>query len=114
MKQITHTIGGTDRTLDVGKMWFSKYFGEATSTDPLTMTELLSKPDKIFDFIVGLVYGGLNCYNKSNGIKELVSVEQVQDWVGSMDENDAAALIGKFADLNKPKQGEVAAQVENP
>ena len=49
MKQITHTIGGKDVTLDVGKMWFSKFYGEATSSDPLLMSELLSKPDKQFD-----------------------------------------------------------------
>ena len=67
-----------------------------------------------FNFIVGLVYGGLNCYNKVNGIKEIISIEQVQDWVGSMDETDAADLINKFVDINKPKEGEVAAQVENP
>ena len=111
MKQITHTIGGKEVTLDVGKMWFSKFYGEATSSDPLLMSELLSKPDKQFDFICGLVYGGLNCYNKVNGIKEVVSLEQVQDWVGGMDESDAASLINKFVEVNKPKeQGEAQAQ----
>lgn len=114
MKTITHSIGGQDRILDVGKMWFSKYYGEATSSDPLTMSELLSKPDKQFDFICGLVYGGINCHNRANGVKELVSLEQVQEWVGVMDETDAAALINKFVDLNKPKEGEAQAQVENP
>ena len=111
MKQITHTIGGKEQILDVGKMWFSKFYGEATSSDPLLMSELLSKPNKQFDFICGLVYGGLNCYNKVNGIKEVVSIEQVQEWVGAMDEQDAASLINKFVDVNKPKeQGEVEAQ----
>lgn len=114
MKQIKHSIGGEDRILDVGKMWFSKYYGEATSSDPLLMSELLSKPDKQFDFICGLVYGGINCHNRANGIKELVSIEQVQEWVGIMDEPDAAALINKFIDLNKPKEGEVQTQAENP
>jgi hypothetical protein len=79
------------------------------------MSELLSKPDKQFDFICGLVYGGLNCYNKVNGIKETVSIDQVQEWVGSMDEADAANLINKFVEVNKPKeQGEAPAQVANP
>jgi hypothetical protein len=115
MKQITHTIGGKEVTLDVGKMWFSKFYGEATSSDPLLMSELLSKPDKQFDFICGLVYGGLNCFNKVNGIKEFISIEQVQDWVGAMDESDAASLINKFVEANKPKeQGEAPAQVANP
>lgn len=115
MKLITHTIGGKEVTLDVGKMWFSKFYGEATSSDPLLMSELLSKPDKQFDFICGLVYGGLNCYNKVNQIKEIVSLDQVQQWVGSMDEADAASLINKFVEVNKPKeQGEAPAQVANP
>ena len=111
MKQITHTIGGKEQILDVGKMWFSKYFGEATSSDPLLMSELLSKPNKQFDFICGVVYGGINCYNKVNGIKDVVPIEQIQDWVGQMDESDAAALINKFVQVNKPKeQGEAPAQ----
>lgn len=115
MKQITHTIGGTERKLDVGRMWFSKYYGEATSSDPLTMAELLNKPDKQFDFIVGIVYGGINCYNKVNGVKELVSLADVQNWVGEMAEADAVDLINKFVDTQKPKeQGEDQAQVEKP
>lgn len=115
MKQITHTIGGKEVTLDVGKMWFSKYYGEATSSDPLLMSELLSKPDKQFDFIVGLVYGGINCHNKVNKINEVVTIEQVQEWVGELDEKDAADLINKFVEVNKPKdQGEAVTQVANP
>jgi hypothetical protein len=31
----------------------------------------------------------------------------VQEWVGGMDENEAADLINKFVEVNKPKeQGE--------
>jgi hypothetical protein len=103
MKQITHSIGGQDRTLDVGKMWFSNYFGEATSSDPLYMNELLNKPDKQFTFISGLVYAGINCYNKSNGINEVITLEQAQDWVGVMEQTEAAELINKFVDVNKVK-----------
>lgn len=107
MKTITHSIGGQDRILDVGKMWFSKFYGEATSSDPLLMSELLSKPNKQFDFICGLVYGGINCHNKVTNNSEFVTIEQVQDWVGSMDETEAAELINKFVEVNKPKeQGE--------
>lgn len=106
MKTITHSIGGQDRILDVGKMWFSKFYGEATSSDPLLMSELLSKPNKQFDFIVGLVYGGVNCHYKVTN-NPMISIEQVQEWVGSMDETEAAELINKFVEVNKPKeQGE--------
>ena len=111
MKQITHSIGGQEVKLDIGKMWFSKFFGEATSSDPLLMSELLSKPNKQFDFICGVVYGGINCYNKVNGIKDIIPLEQIQEWVGEMDESDAAALINKFVEANKPKeQGEALPQ----
>lgn len=113
MKTITHSIGGQDRILDVGKMWFSKFYGEATSSDPLLMSELLNKPNKQFDFICGLVYGGINCHNKVTNNSEFVTIEQVQDWVGSMDENEAADLINKFVEVNKPKeQGEKEAQAK--
>lgn len=111
MKQITHTIGGKEVTLDVGKMWFSKFYGEATSSDPLLMSELLSKPNKQFDFICGLVYGGMNCHFKVIGDPNLVTLERVQEWVGAMDETEAAELINKFVEVNKPKeQGEAPAQ----
>lgn len=115
MKQITHTINGKEITLDVGKMWFSKYFGEATSSDPLLMTDILTKPEKQFNFITGIVYGGINCYNKVNKINETITIEQAEELVGSMDESDAADLINKFVEVNKSKeQGEVNPQVANP
>jgi len=107
MKTITHSIGGQDRTLDVGKMWFTKFFGESTSSDPLFMTDLLSKPDKQFDFICGLVYAGMNCHFKVINEPNLITLEKVQEWVGLMDQNDAADLINKFVEVNKSKeQGE--------
>ncbi len=79
MKQITHSIGGQDRILDVGKMWFTKFYGESTSSDPLFMSELLGKPDKQFEFICGLVYAGINCYNKVVNNGEFVSLETIPD-----------------------------------
>lgn len=111
MKQITHSIGGQERTLDVGKMWFSKYFGEATSSDPLFINDLLNKPHKQFEFISGVVYGGINCFNKTSGSNEFITLEQAQDWVGAMDQSDAATLINKFIEINKVQsEGEVQAQ----
>jgi hypothetical protein len=115
MKQITHTIGGQELTLGLGRMWFSKFFGEATSSDPLMMSEFLGQSDKQFDFIVGLLYAGVNCYNKVNKTNNLITIEQAQDWVGEMEESDAAALINKFVEAMKVSdKGEVEAQVVNP
>lgn len=115
MKQTTHQIGGIEQTLNFGRLWFSKYFGEATTTDPLQMGELISNPAKQFDFIVGIVYAGINCHKKVNKMTDLVTIEQCQNWVGEMTDTDAAELINKFVDAQKPKEsGEAQPQVEMP
>lgn len=115
MKQIQHTINGQELTLDVGKMYFSKYFGEATKADPIIdISELLTNTVKQFDFVVGLVYGGVNCFNKTNG-GEFVKLETVQQWVGSMEDGEAAALIDKYVKAITPdKPGEGQPQVTSP
>jgi len=114
MKQTQHTIGGIEYTLDFGRLWFSKFFGEATSSDPLQMSELLTKPDKQFDFICGIVYAGINCHKKVTKDTNLVTLVQCQDWVGEMTDSDAAELITKFVDAQKPAEpGEGQPQV-NP
>jgi hypothetical protein len=115
MKQTQHNIGGIEQTLDFGRLWFSKFFGEATTTDPLQMGELISNPAKQFDFIVGIVYAGINCHKKVTKATDLVTIDQCQTWVGEMTDMDAAELINKFVDAQKPKEmGEAPAQVENP
>lgn len=115
MKQTKHTIGGVEQTLDFGRLWFSKFFGEATTTDPLQMTELANNPSKQFDFIVGIVYAGINCHKKVTKATDLVSIEDCQSWVGEMTDTDAADLINKFVEAQNPKEpGEVQTQVENP
>lgn len=45
-KTLTVKLGGIDRTLDVGKFWFTKYFGEAAGSDPLNSTEITLMPEK--------------------------------------------------------------------
>lgn len=115
MKQTKHTIGEVEQTLDFGRLWFSKFFGEATTTDPLQMSELASNPAKQFDFIVGIVYAGINCHKKVTKSQDLVTIEDCQIWVGEMTDSDAAALINKFVEAQKPTEpGEVQTQVENP
>lgn len=115
MKQIQHTINGQELTLDVGKMYFSKYFGEATKADPIIdISELLTNTVKQFDFVVGLVYGGVNCFNKTNG-KEFVKLETVQQWVGAMEDGEAALLIDKYVKAITPDEpGEGQPQVTSP
>lgn len=115
MKQTQHTIGGVEQTLDFGRLWFSKFFGEATTTDPLQMGELISNPAKQFDFIVGLVYAGINCHKKVTKQTEMVTIEQCQTWVGEMTDSEAADLVNKFINTQKPTEpGEATPQVGNP
>lgn len=115
MKQAQHTIEGITYTLDFGRLWFSKFFGEATTTDPMQMGELLAKPDKQFDFIVGILYAGINCHKKVTKDPNLVTLMQCQDLVGAMTDSEAAALINKFVESQKPAEsGEGKPQVENP
>lgn len=115
MKQATHQIGGIEQTMDFGRLWFSKFFGEATTTDPIQMSELVNNPAKQFDFIVGILYGGINCHKKVTKQTDLVTVEQCQIWVGEMTDSDAAALVNKFVEAQKPAEpGEGQTQVENP
>ncbi len=116
MKQFQHNFGGIEYTLDVGKMYFSKFFGEATKSDPIIdIGELATNPAKQFEFITGLVYAGVNCYNKVNG-KEFVKLETVNSWVGAMEDVDAAALIDKYVKAVTPadEPGEGQTQVTSP
>lgn len=115
MKQFQHNFGGIEYTLDVGKMYFSKFFGEATKSDPIIdIGELLTNTVKQFDFVVGLVYGGVNCYNKVNG-KEFVKLETVNSWVGAMEDSEAALLIEKYVKAVTPDEpGEGQTQVTSP
>lgn len=115
MKQTKHTIGEVEQTLDFGRLWFSKFFGEATTTDPFQMAELVNNPSKQFDFIVGIVYAGINCHKKVTKQTDLVTIEQCQTWVGEMTDSDGADLVNKFVEAQKPNEsGEVQPQVENP
>lgn len=107
MKTIQHTINGQLLTLDVGKMWFSKYFGEATKSDPIiSFDELIRDTSKQYDFVCALVYAGVNSYNKANKINEFVMLDKIQELVGNMEEGEAAELITKYVTLLTEKKGE--------
>lgn len=115
MKQAQHEIDGIVYTLDFGRLWFSKFFGEATTTDPMQMGELLNRPDKQFEFIVGILFAGINCHLKVTKNPNLVTLNQCQEWVGSMTDTEAAALVNKFVEAQKPvESGEGQPQVANP
>ena len=113
MKTIQHTFDGQELTLDFGKLWYQKFFGEATGVDPLNLGDIITNPAKQFEFIVGMVYAGVNCHNKASK-QPLVSLETVTDWIGSMEDSEAAELINKFANAVAPKSGEENPQPASP
>ena len=109
-KQTSFNLGGKDRIVEWGKYYFSKYYGEITGTDPLNSSDFLLKPEKQFDFVVAIVYAGIKTYNKSNKIVEEITKEEVEDWVGDLTDDEAAAIINAFIEYRKPKEtGEASA-----
>lgn len=106
-KLITVFLGGQERTLDVGKFRFTQLFGEAIGQDPITMEDVLSKPGSQFDFVASLVYAGLQTSYKSAKKEQDFTREDVNDWVGDLEQEEVSALIDKYADLRKlPTSGE--------
>ena len=111
MKQIKHTFGGTEFTLDFGVMYYLKFAGEFFKGAPLALTaEAMSDPAKQFQFCTALVFAGVNAFNKVNKLP-LVTVEDAEDMIGTMTESDCADLIKKYQDVQFPAEaGEDTAQ----
>lgn len=100
-KRMIVSLGGKDRTLDVGKFWFTKYFGQAIGADPLNTTQILLKPEDQFDFVVNVVYAGLRTAYKVDKISEDFTKEDVEDWIGEKENDEVALIINQYADLSK-------------
>jgi hypothetical protein len=100
-KLITVSLGGKDKILDVGKFWFTKYYGQVTASDPLNMTDILLKPEGQFDFVVALVYAGMRCHYKVNKIQEDFTKEDVENWLGEKESSEIAVIVEKYSELNK-------------
>lgn len=94
-KIITVQLGGQERTLDVGKFWFTKFLGDSTGADPLN--------GKVSDFewAVGLVNAGMLCDYKVN--KKVVDFTKadVEEWVGSLEIEDVTGLINRYLEATK-------------
>lgn len=109
-KQLKLILNGQERTFEFGKMWFLKYYGEATGNDPLNATDILIKPDQQFDFVVNSLYAGLRTQCKVEKREPDFTIDDVRDWVGGEDTEFSVEFIKKFSELNKTKtQGEAAA-----
>lgn len=105
-KLITLSLGGQERTLDVGKFWYTKYYGQVAGEDPLNSTNLLISPERQFDFVVNMVYAGLKCYAKVNKIEFTTKKSDVEDWVGCLEDSQVASIITSYGEVNKSEPGE--------
>lgn len=110
MKTLKLTIGGSEKTFEFGKMWFLKFYGQATGSDPLNSTEIELKPEKQFDFTVNTLYAGLQTQYKVEGRAFDFTKEDVENWVGCEDSDFIVTFIEKFSAINKVEEpGEAAA-----
>ena len=99
MKTITLQLGGKERTLDVGKFYFTKYLGEYIGGDPLTGLSNISSNH--FDYCVAIVYAGLMTSCKVNKTDVDFSKEDVYEWVGMADMEDIMRVVDEYGKLNK-------------
>ena len=106
-KTLTVKLGGIDRTLDVGKFWFTKYFGEAAGSDPLNSTEITLMPEKQFDFVVNMVLAGMRTHCKVTGVSQDFNRNQVEDWVGELEDESVSKIIYDYIDITSVKAAPV-------
>jgi hypothetical protein len=92
-KTMTLSLGGKDRTLDFGKWWFTKYYGQAAGVDPLNSTDILLKPEAQFDFVVNIVYAGLK------KVAEDFTKEEVENWIGEKESEEVQGIINDYGKL---------------
>ncbi len=100
-KLITLSLGGQDRILDIGKFWFTKFYGEITKGDPISSTQVILDPSTQFDWVVAIVYAGLKCHAKVTKVELNISKEDVENWIGEKEADEITIIIKQYADLNK-------------
>lgn len=106
-KITTLHLGGEDRIIDVGKMWFTKYYGEALGSDPLASTNQTG-----FDFAVNLIWAGIQAAGGENG--NALTKAEVINLVGDADQETITDFTNWFTEVSTPKsQGEAKAQAVN-
>lgn len=94
MKVLTIHLGGKDRTLDVGKFYFTKYLGEIIGSDPLN-----AKVDQ-FTWVVGIVYAGMRTEYKVNNRAVDFSKDDVEGWIGQLEIGAVADIINRYVEVS--------------
>jgi hypothetical protein len=108
-KLMTLSLGGQDRTIDVGKFWFTKFYGQASGNDPLNSTEFVLSPEKQFDFVVNIVLAGLKTSYKVARKDEDFSRDDVENWIGEKENDEIVDIINQYAALSTVERGEAQA-----
>lgn len=87
-KELTVSIGGEQRVLQLSKMGFLKCLQDYTGKDPLK-AEVKSEVSfgDTFSFLCGLVYAGLLGKHPK---------EEVEGWVGDLEADDAAKIVSDY------------------
>lgn len=99
MKQLKYNFGGVIKTMNFGVMYYLKYLGEYSKGDPFTITaEETNNPAKVFHYCTGLVYSGINAFNKLNNIP-LISIEEAEDMVGSFTDSEVTDFINSYTSV---------------
>lgn len=112
-KQLKANLGGQELTMDFGKFWFKKFFGEYTEKDPvLSSPTFVLNTGNQFKFVVALVAAGLNTFKKTNKDVNFYTVEEVEEWVGELEDEEVSRLVKFYTADEKDKEGEVTAQPE--
>lgn len=101
MKQLQIHLNGEMRTLEFGKFYFLKFYGEATGGDPLNLSEILVKPEKEFDLVCALVYAGLKTDYKVNRRSIDFTREDVENWIGEKETSEVTEFINRYTALSK-------------
>lgn len=100
-KQLKLSIGGKERVLEFGYVWFLKFYGQATGEDPINSTEIQLKPEKQFDFVVNTIYASLQTAYKVEKKAFDFSKSDVEDWVGCESMDFIPDFINRYAELYK-------------
>ena len=93
MKTITINLNGQDRTLDVGKFYFTKFLGEAIGQDPLN-----AKVDQ-FDWVVGIVYAGMMTDCKTNKKDPDFTKADIEGWIGVLEIEQVTGIINQYLEV---------------
>lgn len=103
-KIIKATLGGQQRTIDVGKFWFVKFYGEVTGNDPINSSSFILTPEKQFAFVVHVVYAGMLTDYKVNNRDVDFTLQDVENWIGASEDDVIAPILESYIKYTVPEE----------